>query len=163
MARSLPHDITNALAAAALVMESGLVGVESVAAALRDFEAPVHRLQFVAEVTAFVGLTIQKQRHRTPHQRRSGLPDIGPHCRWAQQDLDLTPMAVAGGSLTASSPLASGSEISDVFGGMVEVVTAGSWRPQSTLPLGSQTDMEVVLSPGCASSTGIHRVGTRHG
>ena len=46
-------------------MESGLVGVQSVAAALRIFEAPVHRLQFVAEVSGVRWFNDSKA--TTPH------------------------------------------------------------------------------------------------
>jgi len=47
MRRSLPHDITNALAASALVMESGLVDPAAVVAALGRFDGPPHRLEHV--------------------------------------------------------------------------------------------------------------------
>jgi len=45
MRRALPHDITNALAASALVLETGLAGPEAIAAALATFDAPPHRLE----------------------------------------------------------------------------------------------------------------------
>ncbi|BAN02258.1 UDP-N-acetylmuramoyl-L-alanine--D-glutamate ligase [Ilumatobacter coccineus] len=47
MRRSLPHDITNALAAAALVLESGLATPGDVARALETFVGPPHRLEHV--------------------------------------------------------------------------------------------------------------------
>jgi UDP-N-acetylmuramoylalanine--D-glutamate ligase len=50
MTRCLPHDITNSLAAAALVLESGLAHAEHVAAALATFRHPPHRIEPVATI-----------------------------------------------------------------------------------------------------------------
>jgi UDP-N-acetylmuramoylalanine--D-glutamate ligase len=47
MKRSLPHDLTNALAASALVLETGLATNEMVAAALSSFIGPPHRLEHI--------------------------------------------------------------------------------------------------------------------
>jgi UDP-N-acetylmuramoylalanine--D-glutamate ligase len=49
MTRSMPHDVTNALAAAAVCMESGLVSTADVAEAMRHFEHAHHRIEFVGE------------------------------------------------------------------------------------------------------------------
>lgn len=45
MTRTLPHDITNALAAAALVLESGLATANDVRRALSTFRHPPHRIE----------------------------------------------------------------------------------------------------------------------
>ncbi len=45
MTRTLPHDITNALAAAALVLESGLATASDVRGALSTFRHPPHRIE----------------------------------------------------------------------------------------------------------------------
>lgn len=50
MARTLPHDLTNALAAAALVLESGLATTAHVEAALATFRHPPHRIEPVGTV-----------------------------------------------------------------------------------------------------------------
>lgn len=50
MNRRLPHDITNALAAAALVLESGLAETEHVRAALATFRHPPHRIEPLGSV-----------------------------------------------------------------------------------------------------------------
>ena len=47
--RALPHDGTNALAAAAAVLEAGVATPDGVAAALASFEGVAHRIAFVAE------------------------------------------------------------------------------------------------------------------
>src|SRR5690606_33562725 len=49
MRRNLPHDITNALAASALVLETGLAATSAIAAALGTFVAAPHRLELVGE------------------------------------------------------------------------------------------------------------------
>ena len=48
-AGSLPHDLTNGLAAAALVLEPGLVGADAVALGLASFTGPPHRIELVGE------------------------------------------------------------------------------------------------------------------
>jgi UDP-N-acetylmuramoylalanine--D-glutamate ligase len=45
MKRSLPHDVTNALAASALVLETGLGDVAAIGVALASFTGPPHRLE----------------------------------------------------------------------------------------------------------------------
>jgi UDP-N-acetylmuramoylalanine--D-glutamate ligase len=50
MARRLPHDITNALAAAALVLESHLATAADVRSALETFRHPPHRIEPVATI-----------------------------------------------------------------------------------------------------------------
>ena len=47
--RALPHDLTNGLAAAALVLEAGLVGPDAVAAGLASFVGPPHRIELVGD------------------------------------------------------------------------------------------------------------------
>ncbi len=47
MKRAMPHDITNALAAAAISIESGLVEPSHVARALSEFDNAPHRIEFV--------------------------------------------------------------------------------------------------------------------
>ena len=50
MRRSLPHDVTNALAAAALCIETGLATPAQVSDALSSFEHAAHRIEFVREL-----------------------------------------------------------------------------------------------------------------
>ncbi|MEO7370615.1 MAG: UDP-N-acetylmuramoyl-L-alanine--D-glutamate ligase, partial [Ilumatobacteraceae bacterium] len=49
MTRDLPHDVTNALAAAAISIESGLASPAAVAEALATFEHPPHRIEPLGE------------------------------------------------------------------------------------------------------------------
>lgn len=50
MTRTLPHDLTNALAAAALVLEAGLAGPSDVQRALASFRHPPHRIEPLGEI-----------------------------------------------------------------------------------------------------------------
>jgi len=154
MTRSLPHDITNALAAAALVMETGLVNAEAVASALTTFAAPAHRLQFVAEVGGVRWFNDSKA--TTPHAASAAIrafPTAVLIAGGRNKDLDLAPMASAGESLRAVVAIGEAAEeISEVFAGMVEIVTAGSM--ETAIDLAARLAAghgEVVLSPGCAS------------
>jgi UDP-N-acetylmuramoylalanine--D-glutamate ligase len=154
MTRSLPHDMTNALAAAALVLESGLVDVEAVASALRAFEAPPHRLQFVGEVDGVRWFNDSKA--TTPHAASAAIrafPTAVLIAGGRNKDLDLAPMAEVGSSLRAVVAIGeAAAEISEVFGDTVEVVAAGSMETAVDLAarLAARRG-EVVLSPGCAS------------
>lgn len=47
MKRSLPHDLTNALAASAMILETGLADTDAIAEALASFTGPAHRLEHV--------------------------------------------------------------------------------------------------------------------
>ncbi|MEP4652220.1 MAG: UDP-N-acetylmuramoyl-L-alanine--D-glutamate ligase, partial [Ilumatobacter sp.] len=47
MRRALPHDITNALAASALVLETGLADSDAIRSALVSFVGPPHRLEHI--------------------------------------------------------------------------------------------------------------------
>jgi len=50
MKRAMPHDITNALAAAAISIESGLVEPSHVARALAEFDNAPHRIEYVETI-----------------------------------------------------------------------------------------------------------------
>ncbi len=65
MTRDLPHDITDALAAAAIAIESGLADAAAVAEALSTFEYPPHRIERVGE---YDGVTwYNDSKATTPH------------------------------------------------------------------------------------------------
>lgn len=49
MRRSLPHDITNALAASAMVLESNLADPGAIGRALAEFTGPAHRLEHLGK------------------------------------------------------------------------------------------------------------------
>lgn len=65
MRRRLPHDITNALAAAALTLEAGLAEAAHVEAALATFVHPAHRIEPVAIIDGVEWFNDSKA--TTPH------------------------------------------------------------------------------------------------
>ena len=86
MRRSLPHDVTNGLAAAALVLETGLADVSAVAGALASFIGPPHRIELVAEAGGVAWFNDSKA--TTPHAAAAAIGGFGhsrPDRRRAQQ------------------------------------------------------------------------------
>ena len=71
MRRHLPHDVTNGLAAAALVLESGLADASAVATALGSFVGPDIASSSSTRQMASLGSTIRRRRPRMPRPRRS--------------------------------------------------------------------------------------------
>ena len=96
MRRSLPHDVTNGLAAAALVLETGLADVASVAGALASFVGPPHRIELVAEAGGVAWFNDSKA--TTPHAAAAaigGFDHIVLIAGGRNKGLDLAPMAAA--------------------------------------------------------------------
>lgn len=71
MRRALPHDITNALCAAALVLESGLADEPAIRSALRTFVGPPHRLESVGRWHGVEWFNDSKA--TTPHAARAAI------------------------------------------------------------------------------------------
>ena len=69
--RSLPHDITNSLAAAALVLESGLATVDAVSEGLATFRHPPHRIEPLGTVGGVQWFNDSKA--TTPHAALAAL------------------------------------------------------------------------------------------
>ena len=63
--RRLPHDVTNALAASALVLETGLANAAAVASGLATFVGPPHRLERIATINGIDWYNDSKA--TTPH------------------------------------------------------------------------------------------------
>ncbi len=86
MGRALPHDITNALAAAALVLETGLAEAPAIASALARFEAQPHRLESIAEADG--SHLVQRLEGDHPSRCRHGDSSLRltrPDRRWEPQ------------------------------------------------------------------------------
>ncbi len=71
MRRALPHDLTNALAASALVLETGLAGTDAIAEALSEFEGHPIGSSSPARSTASASTTTRRRRPRTRPVLRS--------------------------------------------------------------------------------------------
>ena len=154
MRRSLPHDITNALAASALVLETGLADAAAITTALGEFEAPPHRLEPVGEWGDVAWYNDSKA--TTPHAAATAIRAFDSLVLIAggsRKGVDLAPMAAEPRRLRAV--IAIGEAAADVratFAGTTRVVDADSMRVavETAASLAEPGDA-VALSPGCAS------------
>lgn len=154
MRRRLPHDVTNALAASALVLETGLVPAEAIATALGRFDAPPHRLELVGEGDGVRWFNDSKA--TTPHAASAAVRAFDSLVLIAggsRKGVDLSPMAA--GADRVRAVVAIGEAAPDVraaFDGRAPVVDAASMA-EAVRVAGelATTGDAVVLSPGCAS------------
>jgi len=152
--RRLPHDITNALAAAALVLEPGLATVDGVAAALATFAGPHHRIERVGDAG---GVTYyDDSKATTPHAALTAIRSFehvvlvaGGH----NKGLDLTAMAGAPERMRAVVAIGEAApEVAAAFAGICPVATATTMDDAvATARRAAVAGDTVLLSPGCAS------------
>ena len=164
MKRSLPHDITNALAAAAVCIESGLASAEHVAQALEQFENAPHRIQFVSD---FDGVRwFNDSKATSPHAASVALRAFDSIVLIAggkNKGLDLSQMACEPQRMRAVVAIgASADDIAQAFSGVCAVVTAESMSTAvaQARELARAGDV-VVLSPGCTSYDWYSNYGER--
>ena len=154
MGRSLPHDITNALAASALVLETGLADARAIGRALAGFSAPPHRLEEVGragEVTWY-----NDSKATTPHAAATAIrafDSIVLIAGGSRKGVDLSPMAEAASHVRAVIAIGeAASDVRQVFESSTTVVDAGSMSAAVALAAAAARPGDaVVLSPGCAS------------
>lgn len=154
MKRRLPHDITNALAASALVLETGLAGADSIASALASFDAPPHRLEPVASAGGVDWFNDSKA--TTPHAAATAVRAFDSLVLIAggsRKGVDLSPMGVDADRVRAVIAIGEAApDVHGVFDGRTKVVDAGSMAEAVALAAGLAVPGDaVVLSPGCAS------------
>ncbi len=154
MRRSLPHDITNALAASALVLESGLAGRAAISTALATFTGPAHRLE---QIGSWQGVTwFNDSKATTPHAALAAIRSFERVILIAggyDKGVDLTTMAAHSGGVTAVLAIgATAPAIADAFAGVgrVEIVADLDAAVARAGALAEAGDT-VLLSPGCAS------------
>jgi UDP-N-acetylmuramoylalanine--D-glutamate ligase len=164
MARSLPHDVTNALAAAAITIEAGLANTTQVAQALRNFVNAPHRIEFVAECDGVRWFNDSKA--TSPHASSVALNSFESIVLIAggkNKGLDLTEMAQ--NSKNVKAVVAIGSSAKDIaiaFAAKCEVEIAVSMRDAVNLASKfSEPGDVVLLSPGCASYDWYKNYGER--
>ena len=160
--RRLPHDLTNGLAAAALVMESGLADRDAVAAGLASFVGPPHRIELVGDVDGVQWYNDSKA--TTPHAASVAIAGFVTDGRGVvliaggrNKGLDLSPMAAAaveGGDDRVRAVVAIGEAadlIADAFVG--RTIFRASSMPDAVDVAGAaaRPGDVVLLSPGCAS------------
>jgi len=154
MRRSLPHDITNALAAAATVLEPGIATVEGVAAAVAAFEGVAHRISLVAEDGGIRWFDDSKA--TTPHAAVTAIRAFSSVVLIAggrNKDLELREMATAPERMRGVVAIGeAGDAIADAFDGVCPVRRARTMDEAVAAARGLARAGDVVLlSPGCAS------------
>jgi UDP-N-acetylmuramoylalanine--D-glutamate ligase len=154
MRRSLPHDITNALAASALVMESGLAGPDAIARALTTFTGPPHRLEHVGTWGDIAWFNDSKA--TTPHAAAAAIHSFDHIVLIAggyDKGVDLATMAIEADRVDRVIALgATAMAVVSAFDSVAEVdvvgdIPAAIARAREVAQPGST----VLLSPGCAS------------
>ncbi len=154
MRRALPHDITNALAAAALVLESGLGTIEGVAAALAAFEGPHHRIELIADDGAVRFYDDSKA--TTPHAALTAIRAFDHVVLVAggrNKGLDLAPMAAEPHRVRSVIAVGEAAPaLAATFAGVSPVTVAASMDDAvAAARAAAQPGDVVLLSPGCAS------------
>jgi UDP-N-acetylmuramoylalanine--D-glutamate ligase len=155
MRRSLAHDVTNALAASALVLETGLASAEAIGRALADFRAPRHRLEPVGEHRGVTYYNDSKA--TTPHAASVAIRAFDALVLIAggsRKGVDLTPMAAhAAGRVRAVIAIGEAApDVRAVFAGLAPVHDAASMADAvAAATAAARPGDAVVLSPGCAS------------
>ena len=154
MKRSLPHDLTNALAASALVLETGLADPSAIAAALASFTGPPHRLEHLGTWNDIGWYNDSKA--TTPHAAAAAMRSFEHLVLIAggyDKGVDLAPMAAdisgvdaviaMGDTAPGIAAAFAGVEVVEIVADLADAVdrAAGLARPGTT----------VLLSPGCAS------------
>ena len=158
MARALPHDITNALAASALVLESGLADVAAIATALARFVGPRHRLEHIGTWNDVAWFNDSKA--TTPHAAAVAIrafDDIVLIAGGKDKYVDLAEMAVDTTAIRAV--VAIGETRDAVAAAFADVVTAGGtvetteFLPEAVERAAALAapGTTLLLSPGCAS------------
>ena len=152
--RALPHDLTNGLAAAALVLEIGLAGADAVASGLASFVGPPHRIELVGESGGVRWYNDSKA--TTPHAASVAIRAFDRVVLIAgglNKGLDLAPMAAEVARVATVVAIGEAApDIEATFAGAAPVVTAGSMAEAVEQAGAAARPGEVVLlSPGCAS------------
>jgi UDP-N-acetylmuramoylalanine--D-glutamate ligase len=154
MRRSLPHDVTNALAAAAMVLETGLADTEAVNRALATFVGPPHRIEAIGETHGVRWFNDSKA--TTPHAASvalAGFDSVVLIAGGRNKGLDLTGLRAHADHLRAVVAIGeAAAEIEAVFHGACPVSSAGSMEDAVLQAAArAQPGDVVLLSPGCAS------------
>ena len=151
--RSLPHDVANALAAAATALEGGATP-SGVATALRDFRGLPHRVELVGEAGGV--RYVDDSKATAPHATLAALAGFDPVVLIAggrNKGLDLSVLAEAAPRLRAVVAIGeSAPEIRQAFAGSVPVFEEASMPEavERARCVADEGDV-VLLSPACAS------------
>jgi UDP-N-acetylmuramoylalanine--D-glutamate ligase len=151
--RSYPHDLLNALAAAATAL-NGRASVEGVRAALLAFGGLPHRVALVGEAGGV--RYVDDSKATTPHAvlaAVAGFESVVLICGGRNKGLDLSVLATASDRLRSVVAIGEAAdEVVAAFTGHVRVDVAGSMEQAVALAkAAAEPGDTVLLSPGCAS------------
>jgi UDP-N-acetylmuramoylalanine--D-glutamate ligase len=154
MKRAMPHDITNALAAAAISIESGLVEPSHVARALAEFDNAPHRIEYVETIDGVKWFNDSKA--TSPHASAVAIKSFQNIVLIAggrNKGLDLAELANQPEHVKAVVAIGDDApEIEKAFDGMCRVVRGGSMQEAVRLARTLAISGDVVLlSPACTS------------
>ena len=162
--RQLPHDVTNALAAAATVLEAGVATVEGVATALAAFAGIRHR---ITDVGTLDGVTYyDDSKATTPHAALTAMrafPSVVLIAGGRNKGLDLGALAAGADHVRAVVAIGdAAAEITAAFDGLRPTTTAATMQDavEAARTLAQAGDV-VLLSPGCASFDWYANYGAR--
>jgi len=164
MSRGLPHDVTNALAATAVCVETGLAQVVDAADALREFRHAHHRIELVAERDGIKWFDDSKA--PSPHAAGVAIRSFESVVLIAggrNKELDLSAMAEDVSRIRAVVVIGeSADDLAAVFDGKVPVRRAASMGEavEHAASLAKSGDV-VLLSPGCTSYDWYSNYGER--
>lgn len=153
LSRSMPHDVGNALAAAATAIAAG-AGIDPVHDVLHTFEALPHRVEFVGEWNGVRWFDDSKA--TVPHATLAALRAFDSVVLIAggrNKGLDLGPLADAAGRVRAVVAIGEAAdEVARAFAGTtVEQVQSGIDEAVAVADGLAEPGDVVLLSPGCAS------------
>jgi UDP-N-acetylmuramoylalanine--D-glutamate ligase len=154
MKRAMPHDITNALAAAAISIESGLVEPSHVARALAEFDNAPHRIEYVEMIDGVKWFNDSKA--TSPHASAVAIKSFQNIVLIAggrNKGLDLAELADQPNHVKAVVAIGDDAiEIEKAFDGVCRVVRGGSMQEAVRLARSLAASGDVVLlSPACTS------------
>ena len=154
MKRAMPHDITNALAAAAISIESGLVEPSHVARALSEFDNAPHRIEYVETIDGVKWFNDSKA--TSPHASAVAIKSFQNIVLIAggrNKGLDLHELSNHPQRVKAVVAIGDDApEIEKAFDGVCRVVRGGSMKEAVRLARTLAVSGDVVLlSPACTS------------
>jgi len=154
MTRTLPHDLTNALAAAALVLEAGLATPADVQRALATFHNPPHRIEPLGTIDGVRWFNDSKA--TSPHAALTAIRSFDHIVLLAgglNKGLDLTSLATEHARVKAVIGLgAAAAEVTAPFEPycLTRIATSMAQAVEFADELAERGDV-VLLSPACAS------------
>jgi UDP-N-acetylmuramoylalanine--D-glutamate ligase len=152
--RSMPHDVTNSLAAAAVALESGICSLGQVAPALEKFESASHRIELVGK---FKGSDwFDDSKATSPHAALTAIRAFDRLVLIAggrNKDLDLSQMASEPTRMRGVVAIGDDAHtIADAFHAVCPVRIASNMKEAVSLAASlSEPGVAVLLSPGCTS------------